>query len=277
MNDLIKNTNNNLANSQTAIAREVSQVQGQILMAKRFPRDEKKAIERIKNACTREGLASVSVYQYTRGGANVTGASIRLAEALAQNWGNIDFGIKELDQNENESIVEAYAWDLETNTKQAKTFIIKHERHTRKGIKKLTDPRDIYELIANQGARRVRACLLSVIPGDITEMAVSECNKTLEATADITAKGIKKILKAFASLGVTKQQIEGFIGRNIESITPALMLRLINIGNSIKDGLSTADDWFKKEDAKVKVEMIEPKEEKEMVEPKEEMEDEPSF
>ena len=114
----------------------------------------------------------------------------------------------------------------------------------------MTDPRDIYELIANQGARRVRACLLSVIPGDITEMAVAECSRTLEATADISPKGIKKVVKAFESLGVDKKQIENFIGRNIEAITPALMLRLINIGNSIKDGLSSAEDWFIKEEQK---------------------------
>jgi len=270
MNDLQKT--NNYGKTDTAIAREISQVQGQILMAKRFPRNEKQAIERIKNACTRPGLANVSVYQYTKGGANVSGASIRLAEALAQNWGNIDFGIKELDQNDNESVVEAYAWDLETNTRQTKTFVVKHERHTKKGIKKLTVPQDIYELIANQGARRVRACLLSVIPGDIAEMAITECNRTLEATADVSPKGIKKIVKAFASLGVTKKQIEEFIGRNIESITPALMLRLINIGNSIKDGLSSPEDWFAKEMKKDEPLKIEEPEKKQKVEPKQEPE-----
>lgn len=55
------------------------------------------------------------MYQYLRGGTKVTGPSIRLAEVLAQNWGNLSFGVKELEQRDGESIAMAYTWDLETN------------------------------------------------------------------------------------------------------------------------------------------------------------------
>ena len=60
----------------------------------------------------------------------VKGPSIRAAETLAKYWGNIDFGIKELSQNLNThtSEVMAYAWDLETNTRQTKTFTVNHIR-----------------------------------------------------------------------------------------------------------------------------------------------------
>lgn len=42
----------------------------------------------------------------------------------------------------------------------------------------LTDSRDIYEATANFGARRMRACILGVIPGDVVDMAVNECKET---------------------------------------------------------------------------------------------------
>ncbi|BBP90994.1 hypothetical protein BsIDN1_46120 [Bacillus safensis] len=42
----------------------------------------------------------------------------------------------------------AYAWDLETNTRQTKIFTVKHERKAKGAITKLNDPRDIYELVA---------------------------------------------------------------------------------------------------------------------------------
>ncbi|MDT1904179.1 hypothetical protein FPK34_26285, partial [Acinetobacter baumannii] len=78
-----------------------------------------------------------------------------------------------LSSENGESTVEAFAWDVETNTRQTKVFQVPHIRYTRNGSKKLTDPRDIYELVANNGARRLRACILGVIPGDVIDDAVN--------------------------------------------------------------------------------------------------------
>ena len=81
------------------------------------------------------GLAQSAVYSYARGGSSVTGPSIRLAEMLAQNWGNIQYGIRELSSENGESTVEAFAWDVETNTRQTKVFQVPHIRYTRNGSK----------------------------------------------------------------------------------------------------------------------------------------------
>lgn len=233
---------NALADSSTA--REVQEVQAMMTIAKRFPRDEKAALDRIINACTRKGLADSACYQYSRGGTDITGPSIRLAEAIAQAWGNLQFGVRELEQRNGESTVEAFAWDLETNTRQVKTFQVKHERHTKMGAKALTDPRDIYELVANQGARRVRACILGVVPGDVVDEAVKQCDVTLNATAEVTPESIKKLVDVFAGFKVTKEQIEARIQRHIDAITPAQIVALRKIYNSLKDGMSKPEDWF---------------------------------
>jgi len=233
---------NALADSSTA--REVQEVQAMMTIAKRFPRDEKAALDRIINACTRKGLADSACYQYSRGGTDITGPSIRLAEAIAQAWGNIQFGVRELEQRNGESTVEAFAWDLETNTRQVKTFQVKHERHTKLGSKTLTDPRDIYELVANQGARRVRACILGVVPGDVVDEAVKQCDVTLNATAEVTPESIKKLVDVFAGFKVSKEQIEARIQRHIDAITPAQIVALRKIYNSLKDGMSKPEDWF---------------------------------
>lgn len=233
---------NAIADASTA--REVQEVQAMMTIAKRFPRDEKAALDRIINACTRKGLADSACYQYSRGGTDITGPSIRLAEAIAQNWGNLQFGVRELEQRNGESTVEAFAWDLETNTRQVKTFQVKHERHTKMGAKTLTDPRDIYELVANQGARRVRACILGVVPGDVVDVAVKQCDVTLNATAEVTPESIKKLVDVFAGFKVSKEQIEARIQRHIDAITPAQIVALRKIYNSLKDGMSKPADWF---------------------------------
>jgi hypothetical protein len=237
--------------------RAIAEAQAAMVIAKRFPRDQIAAMDRIQQACTRPTLAEGALYTYGRGGSDVTGPSIRLAEALAQAWGNMQFGIRELDQRDGESTVEAFAWDVEMNTRQVKVFQVKHERHTRQGAKKLSDPRDIYELVANQGARRLRACILGIIPGDVVESAVKQCEVTLKTKADVTPERIQSLLAKFSEMGVSKEQIEKRIQRRIDALTPALLVQLGKIYNSLKDGMSAASDWFEAELAKPKMDAAE--------------------
>jgi len=224
--------------------RAMAEVQSAIVLAKKFPRDVIQSMDRIAVACQRPGLAEQALYSYARGGTEITGPSIRLAEAIAQNWCNIQFGIKELEQRDGESTVEAFAWDMESNVRQTKTFQIKHIRHTKKGAYRLEDPRDIYEMVANQGARRLRACILGVIPGDIIDSAVAQCEVTLKAKADTSEAALKKLSDAFSNYGVTKDQIEKRIQRRLDTITPAQLIQLRKIYNSLKDGMSGVADWF---------------------------------
>lgn len=224
--------------------RAIAEVQGAIVLAKRFRRDEMQALDRILVACQRPGLAEQALYSYSRGGTEITGPSIRLAEAIAQNWGNLSFGIRELEQRNGESTVEAFCWCMETNVRQTKTFQVKHERYTKKGKYSLEDPRDIYELIANQGARRLRAAILGIIPGDVIEAAVAQCEATLKAKADTSPEALKKLCDAFAAYKVTKEQIEKRIQRRLDTITPAQLIQLRKIYNSLKDGMSGPADWF---------------------------------
>ncbi len=244
MGSVAQNSNNSVMAS-SANAKAIATVQAALVVAQAHPRMTTKAVDRILNDCMRLTLAETATYQYARGGTNITGPSIRLAECMGRNWGNIDYGFKELENTGNESVIEAFAWDLETNTKRTVVFSVPHARFTkRNGLTKLTDPRDIYELIANQAARRVRACILAIIPGDVAEMAVKQCQHTLSASIDINDKNIKKMLDKFSDYGVKTEQIEERIQRKISAISPAQFLNLRNIFNSLRDGMSSPKDWF---------------------------------
>jgi len=232
------------AGVEIAASREMAEVQAAVVMARRFPRDEIRAVEKIRNACSRPTLAESAVYQYSRGGSDVSGPSIRLAEAIASAWGNLQFGVREVEQRNGESTCEAFAWDVESNTRVVKSFKVSHIRHTKKGDTMLTDPRDIYEMVANQGARRVRACILGIIPGDVVEDAVRQCETTLNAKADTTPEGLKKVADAFAEYGVTVKQLEARIQRRWDSITAAQIVGLRKIIVSLRDGMSKPEDWF---------------------------------
>lgn len=235
--------------AQSDQQRQVAEVQAAMMVARMNPRNQMQAMDRIINACSRQTLAESAVYSYARGGSDVTGPSIRLAEAIAQQWGNIQFGMREISQSRGESTVQAYAWDVETNTRKEVVFQVPHIRYTRKGSKKLEDPRDIYEMIANNGARRLRACILSVVPGDVVESAVRQCELTMRANADTSPDAVKKMVEAFEGFGVSKKQVEKRIQRRLDAIQPAQIISLRKIYLSLKDGMSDVSDWFEPEES----------------------------
>lgn len=239
-----QNMHTSNAVAQSDQQRAIAEVQAAMMIARANPRDQIAAYDRIIVSCQRKSLAECSMYSYNRGGADVSGPSIRLAEAIAQQWGNIQFGIREVDKTEGESIVQAYAWDVETNTRREITFHVPHVRDTKNGPKKLTENRDIYEMVANMGARRLRACILSIIPGDIVDAAVNQCEETLRSSADTSPAELKKMLSSFADIGVSCEQIERRIGRKLEAIQPAQFISLRKIYASLKDGMSEPNQWF---------------------------------
>jgi hypothetical protein len=230
---------------QTTVGRYLQEIQGMVFMAKQYPRDPYAAWQRIKEACSRKSLAEVASYEYPRGNEKVSGPSIRLAEVLAQCWGNMTYGVTELEQRAGESTCMAYAWDLETNVRAEKTFTVRHERKARGRVQSLSDPRDVYEMVANLGARRQRACILAVIPKDIVDAAVEECEKTLAGdTKEPIADRLKKMLDKFSEFGVTKDMIEKRQGYAFESFTEKDVIALIKVYNALKDDMGKREDYF---------------------------------
>ena len=225
-------------------ARVIQEVQGAIVMARKYPRDEDVSMAKILKACQRPALAYAATYAFPRGDATVTGPSIRLAEMLAQCWGNIQHGVRELSRGAAESTAQAVAWDLETNTRAEKVFQVPHIRETKKGNYRLTDGRDIYETVANQGARRLRACILAIIPGDVVDAAVAACEKTLDAKSAPLSDRIKSMVDAFGELGVTVQAIEAKLRHPIGATTAAEVKSMGRVLLTIQDGMASVSDYF---------------------------------
>lgn len=225
--------------------RAIAEVKGKLSVAKMFPRNEALAFQKVMDSCSRPSLAKVAMYSFPRAGQTVSGPSIRLAEELARCWGNIDYGIRELSRKDGVSEMEAYAWDMETNTISAQRFSVRHVRDTRDGGKQLTDERDIYEMTANQGARRVRERIFAILPPDLIDAAVQKCRETLAGKSDKPiADRVRDMIAAFNKLGVTAPMIEKRLGRKLDAILPDDLVDLAGIYNSIKDGVTKPGDWF---------------------------------
>ena len=140
----------------------------------------------------------------------------------------------------------AYAWDLETNTRQTKVFTVPHIRETKTGNYPLTSSRDIYEMVANQAARRVRACILGIIPGDIQEEAVEQCRKTLINGEEKPLKDLIQgvVRTAEKDYQVPQESLEKYIGCKAEAFSMNDLIRLKRVFNSIKDGMAKREEIF---------------------------------
>jgi len=227
-------------------SRAAQEVQAAMVVAQKFPRDENRAFSKIMTSCQRLKLAEAATYSYPRGGQQIKGPSIHLAKAMAKSWGNLDFGIRELENKNGESVVETFCWDLESNVRETKVFTVAHERHTKKGTKTLTDPRDVYELVANMGSRRLRACILGIIPGDIVDSAVEKCYETMRKGGGDKplADRVREMVLWFDTKGIDKKLLEKRLRHNIEAIDESELVDLRMIANSLSNGAAKREDYF---------------------------------
>lgn len=228
-------------------SKALSEIKGKMFLARQFPRDPDWSLQNVLRECQRPELAAAAQYEYPKGDTVVKGPSIRLVEVLARHWGNIDSGITEVDAMDGKTTIKCYAWDLETNVSDEKTFSVKHERSTKKGSYKLTDERDIYEMVANKGARRKRACLLAVMPGWYVDAAIAACDETLKASltdGKSMDEVIDGIVTAFAEFNITPAMISEKLGKDIAKLSKNDVVKLRHLYSAIKDGFVKAADAF---------------------------------
>lgn len=229
-------------------SRAIAEAQGKLVIAKRFPRDEVQAYAKAIEACRRPTMAEKAFYSFPRGGQTVEGPTIRFAEELARCWGNIDYGIKELSQDNGKSEMQAYAWDLETNAQSVQNFTNPHQREQGKKMVTLTSQRDIYENNANMATRRLRSRILAILPSWFVEDCIDECKKTVAGNNELPlVDRVKKMVVQFAKFGVTQEQIEKRLKKKVDTMTSDDFVEYVGIYNAIKNKESKISEWFEAE------------------------------
>mgnify|MGYP001446336745 CR=1 FL=1 len=240
-------------------ARAVAEVKAQALIARQFPRDPRLSMERILRECERPSLAEKATYTYPRGKETVSGPSIRLAEMMARNWGNCVIGQEVVERKMvrggvGKSVINTFAWDLETNIRIPKSFEVLHWRATKQGGYALTDDRDIYELEANMGARRLRACILQMLPGDVTQAALDKCKSVVRnglvsqmAKPETRDPLVRRTIEVFEKIGIPQKELVEYLnGVVANEWTADHMLKLKELKFSLDEGEVKIGDLFPK-------------------------------
>ncbi len=232
-----------------ASAEKQFEIQSAIVLARRFPRNEEQAFEKLMRACKRTSFAESAEYSYPRGQTTVAGPSVNVAREAARVWGNIRYGIDVTRDDIDSRSIRGWAWDLETNTKvQAeddfKKIVFRKGKNGVPGQNMPSDERELRELTNRRGAIPVRNCILQILPKDLIEDALYESNKTLQSRADKDPEGEKKrIIMAFSELRVTPEMLGAYLGHPLAQCSPAEIVKLRGVYKSISDGNTTWADY----------------------------------
>lgn len=221
-----------------------AEIEGAIVSARHFPRNEMGAYNEILKACKNPKLAEISIYKFPRGGQQIEGPSVNLAREAARIWGNVRFGLNIVRDDEDSVTIEGWAWDVQKNTKVAAQDSFRKLIYRKKGGWQKPDERDLRELINRRGAICVRNCLLQLLPRYIVDEAMATCKQAQAGQIKDPRETIKKMVKAFDGLSVTVAMLEKYLNHPIDNTTAEEIVDLQSVYQSIFDGNSKREEYF---------------------------------
>ena len=192
------------------------EIQGAIVLARRFPRSRADAYAALLRSCGRTSFAEDACYSFPRGGIERRRAERAVCSRGGAGMGQLRYGLNILRDDEDSRDVEGWAWDIQSNVKVVagdsfRKLIQRKLRVEARWVK--PDERDLRELTNRRGAILVRNCILQLLPADFIEDAIEETRATLKAHAVKDPDGErKKVIRAFSDIGVSPAMLEGYLG-----------------------------------------------------------------
>lgn len=252
-------------------------VKARVVLAMQRPRDFDKARQKVLTACKRPGFAEVAIYAKPVGNKKIEGASVRLAETLAQAWRNIitDYTIVYDDQFIRK--VHVVAMDVEENNTAGGELIIEKtvERSDPRGRAVLSERTNVsggktFLIAATEDelknkmnaeiSKMKRNSTLALIDNDLVQEAMAVCKATMkDADAKNPDEAKRRVLDAFDEIGVSVDDVREYLGRNnLDSLTPAELADLRKAYAAIDSGESTWGQLVEMRDGQRKAKVTAP-------------------
>lgn len=225
------------------------EIDSQIATAKQFPRSLAKVKDEARSLACMDAVTAFSCwYTVPRGGKNIEGPSIRLAEIMASAWGNLRYGARVIDEDDHFITVQGFAHDLEKN--QAVTFEIRR-RITYKDGRKFND--DMIAVTTNAAsAIALRNCIFRVVPRALVNSVMADARRCAEGSIKNLEEARKAVVKYFGDKKISAERVCAVINRkSIDDITLNDVLILRNLAESIQHGDISLDEAFPRENVKM--------------------------
>lgn len=220
-----------------------AEVDKQIETAKRWPRD----IEKFKRglfamATATEEIAAACCYSLPRGGKDIEGPSVRLAEIAVNNWGNLRAAARVIGIDDKHVTCQGMCHDLETNV--AVSVEVKRRITDRNGRRY---NEDMIVVTANAGcAIAFRNAAFKVIPAALINPVYIECRKIMADETGLEAKRLQAV-RYYEDKGVPRERIFAKIGvTSIEAMTGEHVGLLRGLVTALNNGDTTLEESFPK-------------------------------
>lgn len=224
-----------------------AEIDMQVATAKQYPRSlEKFRQEALSMACADREIAASCFYKLKRGrGADakvIEGPSVRLAEIVANAWGNLRFGARTVDEGAKDVIAQGVAHDLEKNV--CNTIEVSRRITTSDG-KRYSD--DMIGVTKNAACSiALRNAIFKTVPFTYVKSIYLKCKEVAVGNAKTLIERRGEMLDTFSKMSVTKEQILAFTEKpSLEDIGLSEIEDLIGVYNAIRDGDTTIDEQFK--------------------------------
>lgn len=215
-----------------------------ILTARANPRQIKKVINNITSLVTLdEETAAECIYALPRGGKPIRGPSVRLAEIVAQQWGNnrVEAEVIEIDRVNKVIRARGTFHDLESNSAVRAP-----------ATRRISDKRgrlfnDDMIAVATSAVCSIarRNAIFAGVPKFAYRKAYEAAEQVIAGDIKTLAERREKAVKAFAAFGVKPEQIFAILGVNsIEDISLDNVISLAAMYAAIKNGEATVEELF---------------------------------
>lgn len=224
-----------------------AEIDMQIATAKRYPRN----LMRVKNqmmsiATMDQETAEACFYSLPRGGKNIEGPSVRMAEIALSAYGNVKAGTRILSVdtgNNPHAVVQAVVLDLENNVGYS---VEKRRRIVGKKKNGGTPDEDDINLAVNAGsAIAFRDAVFKIVPGALVKSVFDAAKKVAVGDLKSLTATRAKIIERLQKYGATPDRILAKLGlQKIEEITLEHVEILIGLGTALKDGHTSLEEAF---------------------------------
>jgi len=219
-----------------------AEIDVQISTAKAFPRSLTMFIQKATSMATlTEEIAASCSYALPRGGKNLEGPSVRLAEIVCATYGNIRSGARVISNDGKTITAQGICHDLETNNcvtvEVQRTILDKNGRPFKQDM----------QVVTGNAACAIafRNAVFKVVPAALAQEIYDRAREVARGTAETLVVRRDKAIKYFRELGVKDAEICNVLGIiKIEDINLDHLQTLSGMRAAIKNGESTVKELF---------------------------------
>lgn len=223
-----------------------AEIDSTIATAKNFPRDIKRALDRAEEMATlTEAIAEECHYSLPRTSkgrrVNIQGPSIRFAEILASQWGNLHIAARVIEIGAKQVVAQGACLDLETN--------VKWDSEVRQSIvskdgKRYSD--DVVTVNANAAAAKAqRNAVLRAIPSPLWRPIYEATLSRIGGGQTPIAESWQRAVAWFGSRGVSEEQLrEALRIQKVSELKQADIQTLRGWRNAIEQEATAVEEIF---------------------------------